>query len=64
MDETSPHERLLQIDGAMPRLTAIYCGCAFHPRGPQWHSVDATSKRPELIARAWTQAAAGCTRPT
>jgi peptide/nickel transport system ATP-binding protein len=27
-------ERLLQIDGAMPRLTAIPSGCAFHPRCP------------------------------
>jgi peptide/nickel transport system ATP-binding protein len=28
-------ERLLQIDGAMPRLTAIPPGCAYHPRCPQ-----------------------------
>lgn len=27
-------ERLLQIEGAMPRLTAIPEGCAFHPRCP------------------------------
>ena len=27
-------ERLLQIEGAMPRLTAIPQGCAFHPRCP------------------------------
>jgi peptide/nickel transport system ATP-binding protein len=26
--------RLLQIDGAMPRLTAMPSGCAFHPRCP------------------------------
>lgn len=25
-------ERLVQIDGAMPRLDAIPPGCAFHPR--------------------------------
>jgi peptide/nickel transport system ATP-binding protein len=25
-------ERLVQIDGAMPRLDAIPSGCAFHPR--------------------------------
>src|SRR6188472_2532627 len=28
-------ERLTQIEGAMPRLTAIPAGCAFHPRCPQ-----------------------------
>jgi len=27
-------ERLTQIDGTMPRLTAIPTGCAFHPRCP------------------------------
>jgi peptide/nickel transport system ATP-binding protein len=27
-------ERLAQIDGAMPRLSAIPKGCAFHPRCP------------------------------
>ena len=27
-------ERLLQIEGSMPRLTAIPQGCAFHPRCP------------------------------
>ena len=26
--------RLSQIDGVMPRLTEIPCGCAFHPRCP------------------------------
>jgi peptide/nickel transport system ATP-binding protein len=26
------HERLVQIDGAMPRLNAMPAGCAFHPR--------------------------------
>ena len=33
MDDT--RERLLQIDGAMPRLNAIPQGCAFNPRCPQ-----------------------------
>jgi peptide/nickel transport system ATP-binding protein len=33
MDDT--RERLLQIDGAMPRLNAIPKGCAFNPRCPQ-----------------------------
>ncbi len=31
-------ERLFQIDGAMPRLTTIPTGCAFHPRCP--HAFD------------------------
>jgi peptide/nickel transport system ATP-binding protein len=31
----SDRERLLQIDGAMPRLTAIPTGCAFNPRCPR-----------------------------
>jgi len=29
--------RLAQIDGAMPRLTAVPSGCAFHPRCPRAH---------------------------
>jgi peptide/nickel transport system ATP-binding protein len=33
MDED--RERLLQIDGAMPRLNAIPTGCAFNPRCPR-----------------------------
>ena len=40
-------ERLAQIDGAMPRLTAIPRGCAFHPRCPQALPV-CFEKRPEL----------------
>ncbi len=31
----SDAERLTQIDGAMPRLTEIPAGCAFHPRCPK-----------------------------
>jgi len=49
-------ERLLQIDGAMPRLTAMPPGCAFHPRCGR-----ATDRchvdRPELAAVGQTQAA-------
>jgi peptide/nickel transport system ATP-binding protein len=26
------HSRLVQIEGAMPRLNAMPSGCAFHPR--------------------------------
>lgn len=33
-DLTRERDRLVQIDGAMPRLTAIPSGCAFHPRCP------------------------------
>ena len=32
---TGEDERLIQIDGAMPRLTAIPEGCAFNPRCPK-----------------------------
>jgi peptide/nickel transport system ATP-binding protein len=32
---TSNRERLMQIDGAMPRLTELPTGCAFHPRCTQ-----------------------------
>ncbi|NJO37949.1 MAG: ABC transporter ATP-binding protein, partial [Rhizobiales bacterium] len=40
-------ERLMQIDGAMPRLTEIPTGCAFHPRCPR--AIDrCRSDRPEL----------------
>ena len=42
-------ERLTQIDGAMPRLTAIPAGCAFHPRCP--HAFERCRReRPELHA--------------
>ena len=49
-------ERLLQIDGAMPRLTAIPPGCAYHPRCPQVMArcrVD----RPELMPAGPTRSA-------
>ncbi|RZJ85555.1 MAG: ABC transporter ATP-binding protein [Massilia sp.] len=58
MDED--RERLLQIDGAMPRLTAIPPGCAFNPRCPRVVErcrVD----RPELAPVGDTSAA--CWRP-
>jgi len=54
MDED--RERLLQIDGAMPRLTAIPAGCAFNPRCPK--VMDRCSReRPELMAAGSTSAA-------
>jgi peptide/nickel transport system ATP-binding protein len=58
MDED--REQLLQIDGAMPRLTAIPSGCAFNPRCPR--VVDrCRSERPELAEVGATRAA--CWRP-
>ena len=49
-------ERLLQIDGAMPRLNAIPPGCAFNPRCP--HAFDrCRSERPELLDAGATRAA-------
>jgi peptide/nickel transport system ATP-binding protein len=49
-------EALEQIDGTMPRLTAIPSGCAFHPRCP--HVFDRCRRdRPELMAAGATRAA-------
>jgi len=49
-------EVLEQIDGTMPRLTAIPGGCAFHPRCP--HAFDRCRRdRPELMAAGATRAA-------
>jgi peptide/nickel transport system ATP-binding protein len=49
-------ERLLQIDGAMPRLNAIPSGCAFHPRCP--NAFDrCRSQRPDLMPGRATRAA-------
>ncbi len=55
-------ERLLQIDGAMPRLDAIPSGCAFHPRCPEAFD-RCRGERPELLpagasaAACWLHAA-------
>ncbi|HEY2558556.1 MAG TPA: ABC transporter ATP-binding protein [Caldimonas sp.] len=54
MDEDRP--RLLQIDGAMPRLNAIPPGCAFHPRCPHAFA-PCTTQRPDLMTAGATQAA-------
>jgi peptide/nickel transport system ATP-binding protein len=48
--------RLLQIRGAMPRLTAIPQGCAFHPRCPKVLSPCA-SQQPGLQTRGASQVA-------
>lgn len=54
MDED--RERLLQIDGAMPRLTAIPTGCAFNPRC--LHVFDQCRvDRPDLMPAGATRAA-------
>jgi len=53
MDED--RERLLQIDGTMPRLTAIPRGCAFNPRCPQVFD-RCRSERPELLPAGSTRA--------
>ncbi len=47
---------LAQIDGSMPRLTAIPTGCAFHPRCPQVFE-RCRHERPELTEVGATQAA-------
>ncbi|MBE7417283.1 MAG: ABC transporter ATP-binding protein [Ideonella sp.] len=49
-------ERLLQIDGAMPRLNAIPSGCAFHPRCPRAFD-RCRAQRPELMPGPATRAA-------
>jgi peptide/nickel transport system ATP-binding protein len=54
MDED--RERLLQIDGAMPRLTAIPPGCAFNPRCPQVFE-RCRAERPDLLPAGATRAA-------
>jgi peptide/nickel transport system ATP-binding protein len=48
--------RLAQIDGAMPRLTAIPRGCAFNPRCPKVFD-RCKNERPELMDAGATRAA-------
>jgi peptide/nickel transport system ATP-binding protein len=54
MDED--RERLLQIDGSMPRLNAIPAGCAFNPRCPKVMD-RCRVERPELFDAGATRAA-------
>jgi len=49
-------ERLLQIEGAMPRLNAIPPGCAFNPRCPRRFE-RCVIERPGLLAAGTSQAA-------
>jgi peptide/nickel transport system ATP-binding protein len=60
MDED--RERLLQIDGAMPRLNAIPPGCAFNPRCPQ-ATERCRRERPELMDAGATRAACWLAEP-
>jgi peptide/nickel transport system ATP-binding protein len=49
-------ERLQQIEGAMPRLSAIPRGCAYNPRCP--HAFDrCRTERPDLMPAGHTEAA-------
>ncbi len=48
-------ERLVQIDGSMPRLNAIPPGCAFNPRCSQ-RIERCTRERPELMANGISSA--------
>ncbi len=49
-------DRLVQIDGAMPRLDAIPPGCAFHPRCPR-AIARCRAERPELRTAGLSRAA-------
>jgi peptide/nickel transport system ATP-binding protein len=49
-------ERLVQIDGAMPRLNAIPSGCAFNPRCPKVFD-RCRVERPDLLEAGATRAA-------
>jgi peptide/nickel transport system ATP-binding protein len=49
-------ERLAQIDGAMPRLSAIPRGCAYNPRCPRAFD-RCRAERPELMPAGATRAA-------
>jgi peptide/nickel transport system ATP-binding protein len=49
-------DRLVSIEGAMPRLAAIPSGCAFHPRCPRAFG-RCSRERPELAQVGATRAA-------
>jgi peptide/nickel transport system ATP-binding protein len=53
---TGEHDRLTQIPGSMPRLTAIPSGCTFHPRCPRCF-VPCPTFRPELQPEQGSQVA-------
>ncbi|MCW5661743.1 MAG: ABC transporter ATP-binding protein [Burkholderiaceae bacterium] len=58
----SARERLLQIDGAMPRLNAIPPGCAFNPRCPKVFE-RCRHDRPDLLQAQATRAACWLVEP-
>ena len=49
-------ERLVQIEGTMPRLTAIPSGCPFHPRCPRAFE-RCVHERPDLLDAGTSRAA-------
>jgi peptide/nickel transport system ATP-binding protein len=49
-------DKLVQIEGAMPRLNAIPPGCAFNPRCPK-RFARCTLQRPDLLAAGASRAA-------
>jgi peptide/nickel transport system ATP-binding protein len=49
-------DRLMQIEGAMPRLNAIPPGCAFNPRCPKRFE-RCVAERPDLLGAGSSQAA-------
>jgi peptide/nickel transport system ATP-binding protein len=49
-------EELMQIEGAMPRLTDIPSGCAFNPRCPKAFAYCRT-ERPDLVRVGASEAA-------
>jgi peptide/nickel transport system ATP-binding protein len=53
---TGAAERLTQIDGSMPRLTAIPAGCAFNPRCPR-ATERCRRERPDLMPAGTAHAA-------
>jgi len=53
---TGESDRLVQIPGSMPRLTAIPSGCTFHPRCPRCFTPCPTF-RPELQPEQKSQVA-------
>jgi len=55
-DMSIERERLNQIDGTMPRLTAIPPGCAYHPRCPRAFE-RCMRERPDLLHAGATRAA-------
>jgi len=52
----SQTKRLVQIDGAMPRLNAIPPGCAFNPRCPRRFE-RCLAERPDLLSAGTSRAA-------